>query len=131
MLTLAEARPRPFLFGEKAPLSERTSVDAGLSFLSSHTAISFALATSMFMAERRLHPGSHRQYVVLGAGLAMGTFIATARVLAGKHFITDVTGGAVVGASLGILIPAMHASPVNVVPVVTDKSAGVGVAASF
>jgi hypothetical protein len=32
MMTLAAGRPRPFLYGEKAPLSERNGSDAGLSF---------------------------------------------------------------------------------------------------
>jgi hypothetical protein len=33
MMTLAAGRPRPYLYGDKAPLSDRNSADAGLSFL--------------------------------------------------------------------------------------------------
>ena len=58
VMTLASGRPRPFLYGETAPLAERNSADGGLSFLSSHAAISFAIATSTFMTMRRLHPRS-------------------------------------------------------------------------
>src|SRR5215467_14213197 len=65
IMTLAAGRPRPFLYGDpndptsfKAPLSIRNSADAGLSFLSSHTAMAFAITTSLYVAEHRLHPTS-------------------------------------------------------------------------
>jgi membrane-associated phospholipid phosphatase len=135
IMTLAAGRPRPFLFSTKAPLSVRESGDAGLSFLSSHTAEAFALATSLFVAERRLHPTSKRPYLVLGVGLGVGSLIATARVMSGYHFISDVVGGAVVGSSLGVLIASVHGSPVSVVPVVNDTPAGaepgVGISGRF
>src|SRR3954453_6831278 len=34
IMTLASSRPRPFLYGEEAPLAKRNSADGGLSFLS-------------------------------------------------------------------------------------------------
>jgi membrane-associated phospholipid phosphatase len=131
MMTLAASRPRPFLYGEKAPLSTRRGPDASLSFLSSHTTVSFALATSTFMTMRRLHPRSKASWVVLGVGMAAASFVGAARVLGGMHFITDVTGGAIVGTSLGVLIPALHASPVKVVPVVSEAERGMAVAFRF
>lgn len=140
IMTLAAGRPRPFLYGDptdpdgyKAPLSVRNSGDASLSFLSSHTAMAFAIATSVYVAERRLHPRSLRSKVVLGGGLAVSSFIALARVMAGYHFITDVVGGAVVGSSLGVLIGSVHPSPVRVVPTVKDSPSGrhAGIAIEF
>jgi membrane-associated phospholipid phosphatase len=131
VMTLAAGRPRPFLFGEKAPLADRNSADGGLSFLSSHATVSFAVVTSLYVTERRLHPGTTLPYVVLGAGLAAASFVATARVLAGRHFITDSVGGAVVGTSVGILVPALHGSPIKVVPTVTPKEGYVSVVGSF
>jgi membrane-associated phospholipid phosphatase len=108
IMTLAAGRPRPFLYGEKAPLSNRNSADAGLSFLSSHAALSFAIATSTLVTMRRLHPGSKLTWIVAVVGGAIATFVATARVLGGMHFITDVVGGAVVGTSIGVLVPSLH-----------------------
>jgi membrane-associated phospholipid phosphatase len=131
MLTLAASRPRPFVYGEKAPLSARNSANGSLSFLSSHASVSFAIATSTFMTARRLHPRSKLQWAVLGVGLTAASFVGAARVLGGMHFITDVVGGGVVGASVGVLIPAMHASPVKVVPVVSESSRGVSLAFRF
>lgn len=118
IMTLAAGRPRPFLYSESAPLSVRNSADAGLSFLSSHAAESFALVTSLYVAEKRLHPHSRYPKYVLAGGLAVSSMIAVSRVLSGYHFLTDVVGGAVVGSSMGVLIGSLHGSPVQVVPVV-------------
>jgi membrane-associated phospholipid phosphatase len=131
IMTLAAGRPRPFLYGDKAPLSARNSADAGLSFLSSHTALSFSVATSTLVTMRRLHPGSKLTWIVAGVGGAIATFVATARVLGGMHFITDVAGGAVVGASVGVLVPSLHGSPVSVVPVAGDGQHGLALVARF
>jgi membrane-associated phospholipid phosphatase len=131
ILTLAAGRPRPFLFGKSASLDVRNGGDANLSFASSHAAISFALAMSTFMATRRLHPKSRYPLVVLGAGAAIASFVGTARVLGGEHFITDALGGAVVGTSVGVLIPGLHQSPVKIVPVVSDTQRGFAVAGIF
>lgn len=131
IMTLAAGRPRPFLFGTKAPLAERNNADAGLSFLSSHATVSFAIITSLYFTERRLHPGKAIPYIALGAGLGIASFVATARVLAGRHFITDSVGGAIVGTSVGIFVPAVHGSPVKVVPTVTPKAGFLSVVGSF
>jgi membrane-associated phospholipid phosphatase len=132
VLTLAAGRPRPFLYGDKAPSSARNGADAGLSYLSSHAAISFAIATSTLVTMRRLHPHSRANWIVVGVGGAIATFVATARVLGGMHFITDVVGGAIVGMSLGMIVPSLHASPVSIVPVAGDGGQrGIAVSARF
>ena len=131
MVTIATARPRPYLYGEKAPLSDRNSVDAGMSFLSSHSVAGFAIATSMFMAMRRLHPGTKVPWIVMTVGGAMATFVAAARVAGGMHFISDATGGAIVGTSVGVLIPALHSAPVSIVPVAAEGQRGIALAARF
>jgi membrane-associated phospholipid phosphatase len=125
IMTLTAGRPRPFLYGTTAPESVRNSADAGLSFLSSHTSEAFAMTLSLYVAEKRLHPGSNRSKYILAGGLALSSMIAVSRVMAGYHFITDVIGGAVVGSSLGVLIGSVHGSPVQVVPVVNhDEHTG-------
>jgi membrane-associated phospholipid phosphatase len=132
VMTLASARPRPYMYGEKAPLDERNSSNGGLSFLSSHAAISFAVATSTFMTTRRLHPDSNATWIVMAVGGAAAAFVASARVMGGEHFISDSVGGTIVGVSLGVLIPSLHRSPVAVVPVAGDVGQrGIGLAARF
>lgn len=131
IMTLAAGRPRPLLYGDpsvpsgyKAPLSIRNSSDASLSFLSNHTAEAFAMVTSLYIAEHRLHPRSSYPKVLLGAGLGIASMIGVARVMSGYHFITDVVGGAVVGSSVGVLVASIHSSPVHVVPVVDHRPGG-------
>jgi membrane-associated phospholipid phosphatase len=131
MMTLAASRPRPFLYSEKAPLAERNGANGGLSFLSTHAAISFAVATSTFVAMRRLHPESKATWIVMGVGGVMAGLVASARVLGGMHFISDSIGGAIVGVSLGVLIPSLHGSPVAVVPVAGDGQRGIALSARF
>ena len=137
IMTLTAGRPRPFLYGENAPLSVRNSADASLSFLSSHTSEAFAMTLSLYIAEKRLHPKSARSKYILAGGLALSTMIAVSRVMAGYHFITDTIGGAVVGSSLGVLIGSVHNSPVQVVPVVNHDdhtgatSATMGIQGTF
>lgn len=131
MMTLAAGRPRPFLYGATAPLAMRNSTDAGNSFLSSHAAVSFAIATSTYVASHRLHPASRVQYAVLGLGLSAAAFVATSRVLAGEHFITDAVGGALVGSSIGVLVSSIHPSPVVIVPVTGEAQPGLGMQGSF
>ncbi len=132
VMTIASARPRPYMYGEKAPLDQRNSANGGLSFLSSHAAISFAVATSTFMTMRRLHPDSKATWIVMAVGGAAAAFVATARVMGGMHFISDSLGGTIVGVSLGVLIPSLHRSPVALVPVAGDfGQRGIALAAHF
>ena len=131
LLTLATNRPRPFLYGEKAPLSDRNSPNGSFSYSSSHATVSFAIATSTFMALRRLHPRSPAAFWALGVGGSIATFVAVGRVMAGMHFISDAVGGAVVGSSMGVLVPSLHGSPVKIVPVVAGDERGIGIAGRF
>lgn len=132
IMTIASGRPRPFMYGESAPLDARNSPDGGLSFLSSHAAESFAVATATFMTLRRLHPNSRATWIAMAVGGGMAALVATARVMGGMHFISDSIGGSVVGVSLGVLIPSLHRSPVAVVPVAADSGQrGLGLAFRF
>jgi len=131
VMTLAAGRPRPFLYGEKAPLSARQGADAGLSFLSSHASVSFAIATSTVVTMRRLHPRTKTALIVAGVGGAAASFVAIARVFGGMHFISDAAGGAVVGTSVGVLVSSMHGSPVAIVPVAGEGQRGIALSARF
>jgi membrane-associated phospholipid phosphatase len=131
LMTLAAGRPRPFLYGTKAPLADRNSADADLSYLSSHAVVAFAIVTSTVVTMRRLHPHSNAPWIVMAIGGAMATVVATARVLGGMHFITDSVGGAIVGTSVGVLVPSLHGSPVAIVPVAGAGQRGVALSFRF
>lgn len=123
--TLSTERARPYVYGDKAPASVRTSADGALSYFSGHTAFSFAIATSTFWTLERRHPHAAYPWIALGVGLGLATTIGIARVMAGKHFPTDVLAGAAVGASLGTLVPFLHRAPVEFSGTVDSHAASV------
>jgi membrane-associated phospholipid phosphatase len=131
VISLAASRPRPFLYGTDAPLSARIDGNGGLSFVSSHASVAFATVMSTYMATRRLNPNSKLPLVVLGVGGLVASFVAVARVTGGQHFITDAIGGAMIGTSTGVLVPALHSSPVKIVPVVSETQRGLAIAGVF
>jgi membrane-associated phospholipid phosphatase len=123
-------RPRPFLYGTAAPLSEREATNASLSFYSGHTTLSFAAAVGFAGTLGRLHVATRWRNLALGLGLATASFVAVARVASGNHFPTDVMAGAVTGAGFGVLVPALHDRGVTVTPVANpDGTPGLSVAA--
>lgn len=113
LVNLGARRPRPLAYGTTASDDERLRGNTSLSFFSGHTAGAFAAALSTYATLRRRHPDSALPYVALAVGVTAASFIGTTRVLAGDHFPTDVVAGALVGSALGLLVPALHDSPVR------------------
>lgn len=129
--TTGTARARPFAYGDEAPLDDRLGGDSALSFFSGHSAFTFAVATATFWTIARRHPRGAYKWIVLGVGLALASLTATARVLAGKHFPSDVATGAAVGASVGTLIPTLHGTPVQVAGDLGSGRASIGATVAF
>jgi membrane-associated phospholipid phosphatase len=122
-------RPRPFVYGDAAPLDERKSGGASLSFFSGHTAGCVAVTTSTFLTLRRLdRRGLAWLYLALGG--ATSAMVGVSRVAAGDHFPTDVLVGAVAGGANGVLFPALHDAPVRLAPS-AGGAPGLGLAGAF
>jgi hypothetical protein len=122
-------RPRPYLYGNEAPLSVRESGDGSLSYFSNHTSTTFGAATAVFVTLHRRHPDARWPWVVLAGGLAAAGMVGATRILAGDHFPTDVIAGAAVGAGIGLLVPALHAAPrrPTVVPMAVASGGGIAI----
>ncbi len=108
IVKFAVRRPRPFVYDREADLADRTSPDAALSFYSGHSSSSFAMATAYSYLFMLRHPGSKLIVPVWILFESSAAITAYLRVYAGMHFYTDVLTGALIGTSLGLLIPYLH-----------------------
>ncbi len=98
-------RKRPVLYTAGAAAAA-ADPNSQRSFPSGHASIAFAAATTYLMMAQREHlPHRGRNAVLLYVG-ALG--VSVLRVSAGKHFPTDVLGGAVLGTGIGWLAAKVH-----------------------
>ena len=67
-----------------------------------------ALVTAFGEVFRRRHDGA-AVAAYYATGLTLASLVGLCRILSGKHYLTDVLVGAVVGISVGVLVPALHA----------------------
>jgi membrane-associated phospholipid phosphatase len=105
-------RPRPYLYS-KDPAVQRYAREEGddghMSFYSGHASLSFGAATTGAYLLGASSTNGAARGLAWGLGMAAATSAATLRVRAGKHFYSDVVVGAVVGITVGYLVPALHA----------------------
>ncbi|OFZ19629.1 MAG: hypothetical protein A2X94_17460 [Bdellovibrionales bacterium GWB1_55_8] len=103
---VASQRPRPFVYSD--PVGLGSSPAHYVSFYSGHTSYSAAMMVTLLLI--LLSRGA--PLWLMGATLAVGQglVIATAvfRVLAGRHFITDVLTAAVMGTLVAIAVAYFH-----------------------
>jgi membrane-associated phospholipid phosphatase len=102
------ARPRPYTHGPARDDAGKDPSDRYVSFYSGHSSISFASATagSYLFAEGATDQASRVAF--WGTEFALAAATANLRVIAGKHYYSDVLVGALVGSGLGIVIPLAH-----------------------
>jgi membrane-associated phospholipid phosphatase len=100
-------RPRPFVY-RSDQAGKQPGRDAFRSFFSGHTSAAFNGAVLAGTVFAKRHPGSRRSTAVWATGLTLAAATGTCRVLAGRHFPTDVLAGAAAGAFTGWLIPRLH-----------------------
>jgi membrane-associated phospholipid phosphatase len=112
-------RPRPFMYGETAPLADRLDTNGALSFYSGHTTLSFAATIATWRTLDRLDVAPRWKWLFLGVGLAGSSFVGISRVVAGDHFPSDVLVGAGMGTAFGLLLPALHDRGVAIAPTYT------------
>lgn len=75
------------------------------SFYSGHTSLVFAALSAAAMTSNLRHHSGIWPWVLAGG---IGTSVAIERVLAGRHFPTDVIVGAFAGIANGVLVPWLH-----------------------
>ncbi len=103
-------RKRPYLYNSGLTVEERLSVrsDARSSFISGHTAASFAAAAFISKVFTDIHGPSPGTTLLWASSLSLAALTGYARLKAGLHFPTDVIAGAAVGFGIGYLVPVLH-----------------------
>jgi len=101
-------RPRPYLYNtEVRPILHLEKTDQ-YSFFSGHTSTTAALAFLSAQLHSDYYPDSKAQPIIWGLAAAIPAYTGIQRMRAGKHFLSDVLLGYVVGAGIGILLPRLH-----------------------
>jgi membrane-associated phospholipid phosphatase len=122
-LSYAVARPRPRVYADEAPFESRSDANAGRSFFSGHVANTVATSVAALRTYQRLRRPL-LGWTLLGIGLAGSSFVGVSRVVSGAHFPSDVMVGAAVGVGMGLALPALHDSPVRMLPYASRESSG-------
>lgn len=135
MVKILAQRVRPYCYDESTPLSEKTTVNAKLSFYSGHT--STAAAMSFFVArvfsDYLSNPSS--KFIIWTSAALYPALTGLLRVDSGSHFPTDILIGYVTGALIGYFIPVLHKSKLKdnlaIHPVFSNHHVALGVRYSF
>jgi membrane-associated phospholipid phosphatase len=106
---VAVRRTAPFVYDASVPLEERMNRDSTRSFISGHTAMAFAAATSYAITYWLRHPDDPWRWLVLIGAEALALGVGLLKIHAGYHYWTDIGAGALVGASIGAVVPLAHA----------------------
>ena len=103
------------------------------SFPSRHAGLSFAAASLLCSAHLRTPvAGTPADAFVCASALTVATAVSVMRVIADRHYATDIVAGAFIGAAYGWLLPALlhfHRRAPKVVIAPTPLPSGLGIAA--
>jgi membrane-associated phospholipid phosphatase len=103
------ARKRPFVrygHGEASGTYDVNDRDSHVSYPSGHTAFATSLGVSMAMTAT-LEESAAAPWL-WGAAAVISVSTATLRMIAEKHYVTDVATGAAIGAACGVVFPLLH-----------------------
>lgn len=101
-------RPRPRLYDLPAGDPLLSEPDNYLSFYSAHSSTVFSVGVASAMTYWFRHPGSPVRALPMVGAVAAGLGVASMRVIAGKHFLSDVFVGALLGSVVGVIVPWVH-----------------------
>jgi len=128
-------RIRPYCYVESTPLSEKTTVNAKLSFYSGHTSTTAAMSffVAKVFSDYLSNPDS--KFVIWISAIVYPVLTGFLRVDSGNHFFTDILIGYITGALVGYFIPVLHKSKLKdtltIRPVLTSDHVALGVRYSF
>ena len=111
-----EIWPRPYMYAPSASSgteagkekAENAKAEAYGSFFSGHATAAFTVATFTDQWFRSAYPNSPYQGIVRATAYSLAGFESVLRVAAGKHYVSDVVIGALVGTGVSLGILEMH-----------------------
>lgn len=128
-------RKRPYIYNEGVENSIKLEDDSAQdSFFSGHTSMAFASAVFTAKVYSDYNPDSNYKPYVWGGMLSIASFTGYQRYRAGKHFPTDIIAGALVGGTIGYVVPSMHkknSKSLSVLPFVNKNNYGFQFAMEF
>ncbi len=101
-------RIRPYVYNPQAPWQDKISAEARRSFFSGHTSTAFATAVFLSTVYGDYFPKSRWKPYLWSGTLLVASTIGFLRFESGKHFPTDILAGALVGSTIGYVIPLLH-----------------------
>lgn len=101
-------RPRPYAYNPDVPMSEKLKRDTRQSFFSGHTSFTAAGTFSTAKIWCDYNPDSRWKPVVWATAVAIPATVGYLRIKGGKHYLTDVVTGFIIGGACGILVPHFH-----------------------
>jgi membrane-associated phospholipid phosphatase len=131
LLTLLQrgtGRTRPYARDCATNPRPECNGDANTSFVSGHASIAFTAATTMCMQHARLSLVGAGDAAVCPVALTVATATGALRIIADKHYASDVIAGAALGALVGVAVNAVHLHPRDGVHGLTATPEGRGVA---
>ncbi|WP_294428298.1 phosphatase PAP2 family protein [uncultured Treponema sp.] len=107
---LAVNRTRPYMYydADTFPEDDVDDGDWANSFPSGHSTMAFAGATFASYTFCKYFPDSAWKIPLVAGTYSMAGGVAALRLSSGNHFLTDVLTGAVIGTSVGFLVPWLH-----------------------
>jgi len=106
-------RTRPFVYDSDTPISEKTSIDARISFFSGHTSMTAAISFFTAKVFTEYVDDNTAKILIWSGAFLLPAVTAISRVNTHWHFPTDVMAGYVVGALVGYFVPELHKTKVN------------------
>lgn len=115
-IRLIAQRPRPFVYSNPPQGMDPQNY---VSFYSGHT--SFTATACICLLLILIGRGAPMALILLAAASSECLIISTAvfRILSGRHFLTDVLAGAIMGSAMALLIALLHRPKVG--PKLTDR----------
>lgn len=101
-------RIRPLAYNDAFPLDSKFGIGTKHSFISGHTSNTAAMTFFIGRVFSDLYPDMKHKELIWIPVATIPASIGYLRVLAGKHFPSDVISGYIVGALVGYMIPTLH-----------------------